>query len=196
MSQAGRRWLLAVALLLGAGGPALPAATATAAPLPVIGPAPAFALTDQAGRALALADLRGKALAVSFIFTTCSDSCPILTAKMADVKRRLGTDFGPRVNFVSITVDPLNDTPARLRSYASAHGADVPGWHFLTGKPDEIADVVRRYGAFARPSDRGGIEHLFLTTLIDRRGNLRVQYLGWRFDSDEMSRDLRSLLNE
>ena len=192
MMQAGRRRALLVALSLGAAVPA----PAAAANLPVIGPAPAFALTDQAGRALALADLRGKALAVSFIFTTCSDSCPILTAKMADVKRRLGTDFGPRVNFVSITVDPLNDTPARLRGYASAHGADVPGWHFLTGKPDEIADVVRRYGAFARPSDRGGIEHLFLTTLIDRRGNLRVQYLGWRFDSDEMSRDFRSLLNE
>ena len=192
MIPAGRRRALLVALLLGAAVPA----RAAAASLPVIGLAPAFALTDQAGRALALADLRGKVLAVSFIFTTCSDSCPILTAKMADVKRRLGTEFGPGINFVSITVDPLNDTPARLRDYASAHGADVPGWRFLTGKPDEIADVVRRYGAFARPSDRGGIEHLFLTSLIDRRGYLRVQYLGWRFDPDEMSRDLRSLLHE
>ena len=192
MIPAGRRQALLVALSLGAAVPAL----AAAASLPVIGLAPAFALTDQAGRALALADLRGKVLAVSFIFTTCSDSCPILTAKMADMRRRLGTEFGPGINFVSITVDPLNDTPARLRDYASAHGADVPGWRFLTGKPDEIADVVRRYGAFARPSDRGGIEHLFLTSLIDRRGYLRVQYLGWRFDPDEMSRDLRSLLHE
>jgi protein SCO1/2 len=60
-----------------------------------MGPAPAFVLVDQTGRAVTLAGLRGKVLALSFIFTTCSDSCPIVTAKMTEIQRRLGTDFGP-----------------------------------------------------------------------------------------------------
>ena len=59
-----------------------------------------------------------------------------------------------------------------------------------------IGDVVRRYGAFARRLKPGEVDHLFLTSLIDRRGMLRVQYLGVRFDADEMLRDLRSLLRE
>jgi protein SCO1/2 len=164
--------------------------------LPVIGPAPAFALIDQAGRPVSLADLRGKVLAISFVFTTCSDSCPIVTAKMVDIKRRLGSDFGPRVHFVSISVDPLSDTPERLRAYAAKFNADVPGWSFLTGTPAQIDHVVRRFGAYARRADNGGVDHLNLTSLIDARGRLRVQYLGYRFQEGEMLADLQALLGE
>ena len=164
--------------------------------LPVIGPAPPFALMAATGERVALDHLRGKALAVTFIYTTCSQSCPVLTAKMADIQRRLGSDFGPRVGFVSITVDPLNDTPARLRDYAAAHGANVAGWRFLTGTPAQIDDVVKRYGAFADRRGLGDVDHLYLTSLIDRQGMLRVQYLGYRFDSTEMLRDLQALTRE
>jgi protein SCO1/2 len=164
--------------------------------LPVVGPAPDFALTAATGERVALADLRGKVLAVTFIFASCSDTCPLLTAKMAEVQRRLGADFGSRVGFVSITVDPANDTPERLREYAARFGADVPGWSFATGSPAQIDEVVRRYGGFAKRTPKGDLEHLTLTSLIDARGRLRVQYLGWRFDARELLADLRSLLRE
>ena len=83
--------------------------------LPVVGPAPEFALTTQSGERLSLTDLRGKVLAVTFIYATCKDTCPILTAKMATLQQRLGADFGPRVRFVSVTVEPEVDTPAVLK---------------------------------------------------------------------------------
>ena len=164
--------------------------------LPLIGQAPPFSLTAATGEGVTLDALRGKVLALTFIYTTCSSSCPALTAKMADIQRRLGADFGPNVGFVSVTVDPLNDTPARLRDYAVAHGANVPGWRFVTGTPERIDDVVKRYGAFAVWRGPGDVDHLFLTSLIDRQGMLRVQYLGVRFDSTEMLRDLRALMSE
>ena len=164
--------------------------------LPLIGPAPAFALDSARGPRVALADLRGKVMALTFVFTTCTDSCPILTAKMAEIGRSLGSDFGSKVAFVAISVDPLNDTPARLRDYATAHRADGPGWYFLTGAPRDIEAVVRRYGAYAKKTGSGSVDHLFLTSLIDRAGMLRVQYLGTRFDPREMQRDLELLLRE
>lgn len=164
--------------------------------LPSVGPAPEFTLTDQAGKRVAFADLRGKVLAVTFIYANCKDACPVLTAKMAIMQRKLGADFGPRVRFASITVEPELDSPAVLKAYADAHGADPAGWSFLTGSSAEIQDVVRRYGAFAKRLAPGDVDHLFLTSLIDRKGVLRVQYLGYRFDPDEMLRDLRSLLRE
>lgn len=191
-----RRPAFALALLL------LPSLLASAhttsenARLPVVGPAPPFALTAESGKRVALTDLRGKVLAVTFIYATCTDTCPLLTAKMAEIQRRLGRDFGPRIRFVSITVDPEVDTPPVLRAYAKAHGANIEGWSFLTGTPGEIAGVLRRYGVYARKNERGSVDHLFLTSLIDRSGMLRVQYLGVRFDPDEMQRDLQSLLRE
>lgn len=164
--------------------------------LPTIGPAPAFALTTADGGRLALADLRGKVVAVTFIYATCTDTCPLLTGKLARLRDRLGREADPKVAFVAITVDPERDTPAILKNYAVAHGATGPGFTFLTGTPAEIKEVTRRYGVFARKTDRGDVDHTFLTSLIDGAGVLRVQYMGVRFDPDEMLKDLRSLLAE
>ena len=164
--------------------------------LPTIGLAPGFTLTTQGGERVSLSDLQGKVLAVTFIYVTCRDTCPLLTAKMAMMQRKLGKDFGARVRFVSITVEPEEDTPAVLSEYAKRFEADPAGWSFLTGSSAEIQDVVRRYGAFAKRLKPGDVDHLFLTSLIDRKGMLRVQYLGYRFDPDEMLRDLRALLRE
>src|SRR5262245_13961773 len=165
-------------------------------PLPKIASAPDFKLTSQDGKPIALADLRGKVVAVTFIFTLCSATCPVLTPMMALVHDRLGNDFGTNVAFVSVTVDPERDTPDVLKLYAQMHGADVPGWSFLTGEPAVVQDVIRRYGVFAAQAADGDIEHSFLTSIIDRRGVLRVQYLGVRFDPEEFRRDLLNLLRE
>jgi cytochrome oxidase Cu insertion factor (SCO1/SenC/PrrC family) len=72
----------------------------------------------------------------------------------------------------------------------------VPGWSFLTGSPSQIDDVVRRFGAYAKRTGHGAVDHLTLTSLIDAQGRLRVQYLGYRFETGEMLADLRALLGE
>jgi protein SCO1/2 len=162
--------------------------------LPKIAPAPEFALISQDGASVKLADYRGKVVAVTFIFTLCTYTCPVLTPMMSFVQDQLGADFGEKVHFVSITVDPERDTPEVLKEYAQAFGANLSGWAFLTGTPDAIRDVTRRYGIFAAKTANGSIDHTFLTSIIDQRGILRVQYLGVRFDPEEFRRDLVSLL--
>jgi protein SCO1/2 len=164
--------------------------------LPLIAPAPGFALTSQDGGELKLADLHGKVVAVTFIFTRCADTCPVLTPMMSFVQDRLGTDFGTKIVFVSITVDPERDTPEVLKEYGEAFGANFAGWFFLTGSSLAIADVVHRYGVFAAKAENGNVNHTFLTSIIDRRGVLRVQYLGVRFDPEEFRLDLLSLVND
>jgi protein SCO1/2 len=161
-----------------------------------IGPAADFTLTTQDGRRLGLADLRGRVVAVTFIYTGCADTCPLLTAKLAAIGQRLGPAVGQTVQFLAISVDPERDTPDILKHYAGRHGVDTPGWAFLTGRPAEVREVARRYGVYYRQSERGDVDHTFLTSLIDQRGILRVQYMGVRFDPDEMLRDLQSLLAE
>ncbi len=161
--------------------------------LPEIAPAPEFNLTSQDGAPVSLADFRGKVVAVTFIYTLCTDTCPVLTPMMSFVQDRLGPEFGRKIAFVSITVDPERDTPAVLKEYALAFGADLRGWSFLTGAPEVIREVTHRYGVFAGGAPDGAINHSFLTSVVDPRGILRVQYLGARFDPEEFRRDLMSL---
>jgi protein SCO1 len=165
-------------------------------PLPKIAPAPEFVLTSQDGARVTLADFRGKVVAVTFILTRCTATCPVLTPMMSFVQDQLGNDFGTKIAFVSITVDPERDTPDVLKQYAQAFGADFVGWSFLTGGPKAIQEVTQRYGVHASKTADGDVEHTFLTSIVDSRGILRVQYLGVRFDPEEFRRDLLSLLKE
>ena len=197
MRRGTSRFLIALigAALLGAGAPAGPTPAQADARLSRIGPAPDFALTPTDGGRVGLADLLGKVVVVTFIYTTCADTCPLLTAKLVGIQRQLGTD-GARVRFVAITVDPEKDTPAALRRYAEGHGAKAPSWIFLTGTKGEIGEVARRYGIYVKKRPGGDVDHTFLTSVIDGEGVLRVQYQGVRFDPGEFLRDLRSLLFE
>jgi protein SCO1 len=187
------------AILLGAmatlvSGPAVAAPRREA--LPTIGAAAPFTLTAQDERRISLADLRGKVVVLTFVYTTCTDTCPLLTDKLVSLQPRLGADFGRRVFFVAVTVDPERDTPARLKGYGLAHGARFDGWAFVTGASDEIRAVSKRYGVYAKKTARGDVDHTFLTSVIDPQGMLRVQYMGVRFDPTELLGDVRTLLDE
>ena len=122
--------------------------------------------------------------------------CPVLTPMMSFVQDQLGRDFGTKIVFVSITVDPERDTPEVLKEYAQAFGANLAGWAFLTGPAAAIRDVARRYGVFAAKNANGNVDHTFLTSIVDPRGILRVQYVGVRFDVEEFRRDLLSLIRK
>jgi protein SCO1/2 len=164
--------------------------------LPMLGAAPDFALTSQDGTEVTLESLRGKVVAVTFIYTWCPDICPMLTDKMARVQDQLGEHFGTDVAFVSITFDPKRDTPEVLKEYAEAFNADLSGWSFLTGDPEAVREVARRYGVAVVTGPDSTIDHTLLTTLIDRHGMMRVQYLGYRFDPEEFRHDLLDLVGE
>ena len=164
--------------------------------LPVIGPAPPFTLTSQDNKPVSLADFHGKVVAVTFIYTGCPDICPLLTQKMVDVQDALGPIFGTKVAFISISFDPEHDTPEVLKDYAQFWGAKPEGWSFLTGSLEAVRDVARRYGVFFAKKEDGSVEHSQLTTLVDAEGQMRVQYLGARFNPEEFRRDLMSLVGE
>lgn len=120
----------------------------------------------------------------------------MLTDNMARVKDALGPTFGAQINFVSITVDPERDTPEVLKQYAQNFDADVKGWVFLTGDPATVHEIGRKYGIIAMKTANGDVDHTLLTSLVDRNGSLRVQYMGASFDPEEFRSDLLSLVDE
>ncbi len=107
-------------------------------------------LVDQDGRELSFVrDAVGDRIVVmDFVFTSCTNVCPILSAVMRQVQDSLGERAGNDVRLLSLTVDPIRDTPQRLKAYAAKHRAG-PGWTWLTGPKTEVEDVLNGLGAYS-----------------------------------------------
>src|SRR5690349_21507986 len=121
---------------------------------------PNLPVVTQDGRTLRFYDdlIKDKVVVVSFIYTSCVDLCPLTTAKLAELRDRLGDAFARDVFFVSLTVDPERDTPARMKAFADAFQAgDGPGWRFVTGKPEYIRLIDARFGD--KSAERGLSDH-------------------------------------
>jgi protein SCO1/2 len=153
-------------------------------------PAPDFSLVDQSGERVSLASLRGRAVVLDFVFTQCRGPCPALTGLHVDLQRSLGPALRERVRFVSISLDPANDTPEALRAYAEARGADLATWSFLTGPAAEVEDVVRRFGVGTLRAADGTLEHIVATFLIDGHGRIARRWIGLDHPLDAMRAEL------
>jgi len=167
-------------------------------PLPVLGDLPHFALTDRSGELVDSEQLRGKVWIADFIFTRCPDYCPALTARMAQLQKRLARDPDP-VRLVSFSVDPEHDTPAVLAAYAARAGAQPP-WLFLTGPRDALAGLLRDGFRVAYADDgppTAPITHSDRFVLVDRGLRLRGYYHGNDpQDVDRLAVDAEALRRE
>ncbi|BDG04031.1 SCO family protein [Anaeromyxobacter oryzae] len=107
-------------------------------------------LLDQHGASVPLRALAaGDPLVVmDFVFTTCTTVCPVLSAIMARLQKRLGDRVGKDVLLVSVSIDPVRDTPGRLEAYAARFKAG-PGWTWLTGTREDVDRALEGMGAYA-----------------------------------------------
>lgn len=117
-----------------------PASSSSGLHLDDYGKVPDFNLRDQTDSPASLGNLAGNVWMADFMFTSCPDICPTLTARMATVAAKY--EKNENVRFVSISVDPGTDTPAKLADYAARFGAKYPTWRFLTGDATEVRHVV------------------------------------------------------
>jgi cytochrome oxidase Cu insertion factor (SCO1/SenC/PrrC family)/cytochrome c2 len=104
-------------------------------------------VVDQNGRELKFYDdlIKDKVVVVMFIYTSCTDICPITTSRMTQIEDKLGDAVGRDIFIISLTVDPEHDTPEKLKAYSKAFGTG-PGWTFVTGKPEDIRAINYRLG--------------------------------------------------
>lgn len=103
---------------------------------------PDVVLTNQDGVKVRLRSLlqTGKPIMLDFIYSSCTTTCPVLSAGYASVQNKIGPDT-QRVQLVSITIDPEKDSPRVMKEYLKRYHAR-PGWEFLTGSVEEIAKVL------------------------------------------------------
>jgi protein SCO1/2 len=108
---------------------------------------PNVEVVDQDNRKLRFYDdvLKGKIVVISFIYTSCKNICPLVIARLAEVKDMLGDSFGRDIHFVSISIDPIPDTPEKLKEHARSFQIGK-GWTFLTGDPENIDRIRHKLG--------------------------------------------------
>ena len=174
---------------------------AACAPAPLSGtdlgtdPAPDLTLTDgRTGASLALSSLRGSVLALTFLYTRCPDTCPLVAEQFRATQNELGAD-ADRVRFVGVSVDPDGDTPAAVQDFSAKHRLDR-NWHYLIGPRAALAAVWKSWFVATIPDPSSGlVGHTDAIFLIDARGRarelLRANDLG-----ASLTKDLRILLRE
>lgn len=144
--------------------------------LVTIGPAPKFELTNQDNVKISNEFYKGKVYVLEFFFATCPSICPKMNANMLTLQNEF---FGnPNFGIVSITIDPVHDTPAVLKEHAKILGVKSSNWNFLSGDKDYIYDLSNKgFNIYVGENSKaqGGFEHSGLFALIDKNGNIRCR---------------------
>ncbi|MFN5622005.1 MAG: SCO family protein [Flavobacteriales bacterium] len=164
-------------------------------------PIPKFSFVNQDSVWITQKDYEGNITLVDFFFTDCPSICPVMSAQMARLQAKFSKEYpNLPIRFLSFSVKPETDTPAKLKAYATGIGADLSRWNFLTGKPQDIYDLAQEgFLLTAFPSDTaaGGIFHTDKVTLLDRQLRMRGYYDGTSTKSmDELFMDAVTLSQE
>jgi protein SCO1/2 len=116
---------------------------------------PNVELTTHQGNKVRFYDdlIKDRKVIVNFMFTSCENACPLVTANLVRVQHILSDRIGHDIQIYSLTLDPLVDTPRVLSEYAASHHTG-PGWLFLTGKPEDMEQLRRSLGFWQRNPKR------------------------------------------
>lgn len=154
----------------------------------------------QLGQPFSIANLHHKVTLFNFIYTQCSAVCPVQTKALSEVLASLPVKLKPHVAFISVSLDPLNDTPAKLKAFAQRTHAEADNWVFITGSPADTATLTERLKLFGtdpkklkqavRPNDH--TTHLWL---VDAQGRLMMRYMGNPIDKARIAQDIAQLNN-
>ena len=154
-----------------------------------------YAFTDSRGQARRLADYRGKPLLVNFVYTGCSQVCPItvrfLDKAIAEARRALGRDS---FALVTIGFNQPFDTPQAMHAFATQHGITDPNWDFLSPAPGTVEGLTREFGFtwYATPT---GFDHVTQVTVLDAEGRIYRQIYGESFDVPLLIGPLKQLIS-
>ena len=164
-------------------------------------PVPDFTLCDASGKPVRPPDFLGKVTVLHFIYSSCTDVCPLHAEKLADVQKMINqTPMINLVRFVSITTDPARDTPEILKDYGPQHGLDPVNWEFLTVAPGAPEDYTRKLAeafghTFTVESD-GTLTHGVVTHIIGKFGRWQGNFHGLEFRSVNMVMFVNALTDD
>lgn len=164
-------------------------------------PAPHFTLRDAHGQAITLDAFSSKVVILHFVYAGCPDVCPLHAEKIARVQEMINrTPMKDMVRFISITTDPVNDTPEVLKAYGPSRGLDPTNWTFLTTRPEQSEEATRilaeAFGHRFTKTGDGYQTHGVVTHIIDRQGRWAANFYGLKFQPVNLVLYVNGLTNK
>jgi len=156
---------------------------------------PDFTLTGQNGRQVTLSSLKGKVVALDFVYTRCAlpNFCFRSSNNFGNLQRRFHEYLAKDLVLLTVTFDPVHDSPDVMEKYARTWKADSKAWHFLTGAEADVRRVCDLFGEDYFP-DEALMDHSLHTAIIDRRGRLVANLEGNEFTSAQLGDLVQSVL--
>jgi len=145
-----------------------------------------FTLRDQDGREVSLRQFRGRVVVLTFMYSTCRDTCPVTATTI----RGALDDVGHDVPTLAVSVDPAHDTPDTAEAFLVRQGMSAGRMLFLMGSRARLAPIWRAYGI--QPQGNG-FEHSAYVLLIDKRGRQRVSFPVSELTDSGLAHDIRRL---
>lgn len=164
--------------------------------LPVLRSLPEVALPTIEGGTYSFQE-SNKVKFVSFIFTHCPAICPMTTAEMTQLQKRLSEQGvkGDKLEFISITIDPKRDTPQVLQQYRDQFNIDSSHWLFLRGSEEQTKETTLAFSFWAEDTGDGDISHSTTTYVVDQKNRVRAFHgMGNDFNEEEIIKNILSLL--
>jgi protein SCO1 len=157
---------------------------------------PEFTLIDQNRRPVKLSQFSGKVVLVNFVYTRCAlpNFCLRISNNFGVLQRRFRPRMGKDLIFLTVTFDPVHDTPEAMARYAGTWHADPENWRFLTGPPPEVARICASFGVDFFP-DEGLMDHSLHTAIIDPAGKLVVNLEGNEYTADQLGDLVQTVLD-
>jgi cytochrome oxidase Cu insertion factor (SCO1/SenC/PrrC family) len=149
---------------------------------------------DHYGKPFSLASLKGKVVLLDFVHIGCPTVCTTLTSKFGQVADRLGQDLGSKVILLSVTNDPEHDGPQQLLALAKSSDADLNGWIFATGKPENVDRVIRAFGLKNDRLPDGSPNHITQVFLVGPDGRAMREYQGMVMNAQQVVSHIREAL--
>ena len=148
---------------------------------------PDFTLIGQDGQPVTLSDFRGKIVALDFVYTRCAlpNFCARSSGNFASLQKRFHSYLAKDLVLLTITFDPVHDSPETLEKYATMWHAEPSAWHFLTGSEADIRRVCDLFGEDYFP-DEGLMDHSLHTAIIDHSGRLVANMEGNEFTPTQL----------
>lgn len=156
-------------------------------------------MKTASGETFSFNEMDPKVRLIEFYYIKCPDVCPLTTQRMMHLKKQFEEQdvFGDKVEFISITIDPKNDTPKAVRAYMEAYGIeDGNGWEFLTGSLEDTRKVANPFRFLFQDRGTDYLVHTSFTYLLDERNQLVEQFsMGEGFDKERVYKRIMSLVD-
>jgi protein SCO1 len=148
-----------------------------------------FSLRDEAGKEISLRQYRGHVVVLTFMYSTCQDTCPVTATTIRGALDDLGHD----VPTLAVSVDPANDTPDNAEAFLLKRGLSNGRMHFLLGTRAQLRPVWKAYGI--QPQGKG-FEHTARVLVLDKQGRQRVAFPVEDLVDRDLAHDIRKLESE